>query len=276
VSQHLATDVMLDAYHHQMDFAAALLHAGDVDSFNALRRRAPFVTLSLRGRDLQGLNLGGADLADADLSKCQLRGAELSGADLSRADLSGADLRGCDLTSAKLNAANLSGANLSGVHGDSADFSKALLVGALLTRISDLTKARFDGAVLSQASLFSSNLAGAHLVRADLVLASLAAADLTEVAALERVDLTGANLSGTRLDASRCSSLWMTGVTGLDGATTQALRIRGCVFDGESVVQHVAPEITAGFKAQIAEDPSIPKDLRRSTLLSMLKAYYLR
>ena len=59
-----------------------------------------------------------------------LRGLDLSGFDLSRADLRGADLRGT----------NLSGANLSVAHLEAANFFKAVLDGA------DLTRAFLNGA----------------------------------------------------------------------------------------------------------------------------------
>jgi len=275
VSRYLATGLMEDVYHHQMDYAAALLRAGDFAGFNELRKATPFVVLSLGGRDLSGLDLTGARLADADLSGCRLRRAILRSADLSRADLGAADLTGADLTGASFQFANLSGANLTGVHGKGASFQSAVLHAATLAHISELAGARFDDAVLTQANLIGSRLPGAHFVRTNMLLASLVEADLTGVAELDRVDLTGANLGGARLDPARCSALWLTGATGLDRTIGRRLRSRGCVFTPAGVVELVAPAITTGFRAQIAEDPEVPPDRRRSTLLGMLKDYYL-
>lgn len=275
VSGYLATGHMKEVFSHQMDYGAALLHAGDIAGFNALRDATPFVVVSLGGRDLSGLDLSGAKLVDADLSGCRLRRAVLRGADLSRADLGGADLSGADLTEARFEFANLSGAKLTGVHGNGADFKSAVLHAATLAHISELADARFDDAVLTQANLIGSRLPGAHLVRTNLLLASLVEADLTTVAELDRIDLTGSNLAGTRLDPERCSALWLTGATGLNHTTATRLRSRGCVFTTAGVIDLVAPAITAGFRVQIAEDPEVPPDRRRSTLLGMLKDYYL-
>jgi len=276
LSRYLATGHMVEVFRHQMDYAVALLRSGDIASFNDLRHETPFVELSLRGRDLRGLNLAGANLANADLSGCRMSGTNLDAADLSRADLTGTDLTGADLTSARFEEANLSGASLAEVRGRGADFTHAVLDGATLAQVSKLTAARFDDAVLTRANLFQSRLPGARFVHTNMLLASLAEADLTTVAKLDRVDLTGANLSGTQLDAGRCSALWLTGATGLDSATATALKARGCIFKAYQVVDLVAPEISAGFKAQIAEDRSIPPNRRRLTLLSMLKDYYLQ
>ncbi len=276
VSRFLATGFMVDVFRHQMDYAAALLRSGDIAAFNDLRRRVPFVAFSLRGRDLRGLKLAGANLAGADLTGCRMSGVDLHGADLSRADLTAAVLAGADLTSARFEAANLGGADLSKVHGRGADFTRAALDGATLVDVSDLTNARFDDAVLSRANLFRSRFPGARFVRTNMLLASLVEADLTAVAKLDRVDLTGANLGGARLDPARCSALWLTGATGLDSAASAALKARGSVFKARQVLALVAPEITAGFRAQIAEDPEVPRARRRTALLSMLKDYYLQ
>jgi len=276
VSRYLAAGHMVDVFRHQMDYAMALLGSGDVASFNDLRRQVPFVRFSLRGRDLRGFTLAGANLAGADLRGCRMSGCDLQGADLSQASLGGADLSDSNLGSASFEGADLSGAKLSRVHGRGTDFTRAVLDSATLGGISALTGARFDDAVLSRANLIGSTFPGAHFVRTNMLLASLVNADLTTVAGLDRVDLTGANLSGARLDPGRCSALWLVGETGLDEATAAGLRQRGCIFKADEVLDLVAPEISAGFWAQIAEDPGVPRDRRRWTLLSMLKDYYLQ
>ncbi|NOZ79161.1 MAG: pentapeptide repeat-containing protein [Acidobacteria bacterium] len=276
VSRFLATGFMVDVFRHQMDYAMALLRAGDIASFNDLRHEVPFVAFSLRGRDLRGFTLAGANLAGTNLRGCRMNGSDLQGADLSRADLSGADLSASNLSLANFEDADLSGANLSKVHGRATDFSHAVLEGATLARITALTGVHFDDAVLSRADLIDSTFPGAHFVRTNMLLASLVNADLTTVAKLDRVDLTGANLSGTRLNPGRCSALWLVGVTGLDDVTATALRARGCIFKADQVIDVVTPEISAGFRAQIAENPKVPPDRRRWALLAMLKDYYLQ
>jgi len=276
ISRYLATDHMVEAFHHQMDFAAALLRAGDIASFNDLRRKFPFVAFSLRGRDLHGLDLSGADLSGMDLRGCPMAGVNLHGAHLERATLSGADLSGSDLTASRFDEADLSGANLSQVHGTGTVFTRAVLADANLSRIGALEGARFDEAVMSQVSMVHSRFPGAHFVHTNLLLASLVGSDLRSIAELDRADLTGANLSGTQLDPRRCSNLWLTGATGLGRATAGALRRRGCLFKPDQVFGLVAPEIVTGFTAQIEENREIPAGQRRSALLSMLKAYSLQ
>lgn len=80
-------------------------------------------------------NLSGAYLADADLSGSDLQGVDLSNANLNNANLSGANLGlnyGKKMAESP-KATNLTNATLRNAVLDSADFNRAILVGADLT-----------------------------------------------------------------------------------------------------------------------------------------------
>ncbi len=121
--------------------------------------------------DLRFADIPGIELWDADLSRVELQGVNLSGtwltrANLSYANLGAANLTGAWLVKANLNSAGLVLANLSNTNLIGADLSKARLMGA------DLTNAYFGGpgppSSHSRMSLISSNFEGAILSGADL------------------------------------------------------------------------------------------------------------
>ena len=105
-------------------------------------RKAPMMSVSLRGIVLDGSNLSSIDLSKADLSHSSLIRANLSLANLTKAILTEVNFSNAFLTQANLRAANLEKAN----------FSSAILRGVDF-QSSHLEKANFSGADLTQARL---------------------------------------------------------------------------------------------------------------------------
>ncbi len=73
-----------------------LLRDGDIQEFNAARKKGEAINLS--GMDLRGLDLRGIDAKGLDLSNCYLRQADLRGIDLSEANLHGASIHAAKIS----------------------------------------------------------------------------------------------------------------------------------------------------------------------------------
>ena len=275
LSRYLALQYMPRLYAHHMDYAMTLLRSGEVNRFNALRRATHFLTYNLAHRDLSGLDLRAADFSGAELTGTDFSGCNLSDANFRLAEMPQANLKDADVTRASFHQAVLSSAILTGIHGQGAVFEDAVLVGASLTRLDDLTLANFAGAELAQANLFASKFPSARFDRADFTLASAVGSDFGDVESMHDVNLTGANLTGARIEPDKAERAWFVNTDGLPSGMAAALRRQGGVARPEQVLEMVDPRIVAGFRAQIEEDPLIrPKD-REAVLLDMLQEYYL-
>lgn len=118
--------------------------------------------LVFRRIDLSGANFRGANFSRMDLSKTDLLGADLRDANLVETWLIGADLYKANLEGANLRGAVLIGANLSGVN-----LSKALLMEADFSD-ANLSGANLTDADLTFAKLYRTHLGNAILMGADL------------------------------------------------------------------------------------------------------------
>lgn len=161
-------------------------------------------------RDLSDVNLNGVDLSGeaTDLKQAILVRADLNGVDLSHAQLSKAILIGAQLSKANLFETDLSHADLSRAVFKEARLSHANLEGAKLFEAdffnADLRKANLSKAELTEVNLFYADLVGADLREAKLRDVRLSGADFRDVNFM-KAELIGAVLTGARLKGANFS-----------------------------------------------------------------------
>jgi len=131
----------------------AALGSGGTDAGD---RRALFVALSARSRDLPGANLSGLDLSQQNLAAFNLSNANLTGATLVNTRFDKATLSGAKLDSANLTGAFLMGAILSNATVRGARLDAANLRGA------DVTSVDLGSAVTTPLTVLASGLSGPY------------------------------------------------------------------------------------------------------------------
>ena len=164
--------------------------------------------LSVAGESLVGQNLANAYLRGAQLAGMDLSGANLRDANLNEANLQNASLAQADLTGTNLRKANLVSANLShAAFGDGTDLSNAKFHGAVLdgTWLSsqhfpdgtdvEWQDVSFVGACL--VGLSFRQLRGANFSNARIQYCNLSGADLRDT------DFTGSKIEYTLLKRAR-------------------------------------------------------------------------
>ena len=178
--------------------------------------------------NLEGANFARAKLFQADFCRANVKGANFSEAELASADFGGASAAGinmekadltnlragekADFTGGKFREAKAPKSIWEGSICDRADFSRAVLVGALFEDASvkdarfdraDLTKASFEDASAQRAVMTNANLLRASFDRANLTEARLDGSNLYEAAFWETIfgntTAEGANLKRTML-----------------------------------------------------------------------------
>jgi hypothetical protein len=135
------------------------------------------------------------DWQGADVQGCVLRGLNLAGLQMDNANFAKADLRGAILSRSAMPQAIFSHGRLDGANFSWANLMNAQLIGASAPNAS-FEGAKLTGAVLAMAHLEQANLRGADLRDACCDYANLTAADLTETN-LDNASLVGARLDGT-------------------------------------------------------------------------------
>lgn len=178
--------------------------------------------------NLEGVNFSRAKLPQADFCRANVKAANFNQAELASADFGGAVATGINMEKADLT--NLRAAEKSNFTGgkfreakaptsiwegailDQADFSRAVLTGALFEEASlketrfdraELTKAVFDDAQAQKAILTNANLLRASFNRTNLTAANLAGSNLYEASFWETVfhhtNIDGANIKRTSI-----------------------------------------------------------------------------
>jgi uncharacterized protein YjbI with pentapeptide repeats len=206
---------------------------------NAYLGQLTLTDANLSGANLAGANLTASILASADLSETNLAGANLRGSTLTLADLSGSvvtgavfqgttstgftqahlqstasyqakDLQGIWLSGNNLTGWDLSGQNLTGARLDRAmlansDLRDAVITGANLSEIGDLTQAQLR----STANFQAGNLDSVWVMENDFTNWDFSG-----------INLTGANLRGSGLTNANFSGAIVTDA-GFENTTTQ-------------------------------------------------------
>jgi len=272
----LAFTVTPAIYEHYLEYIIFLLESDQVDRFNQLRAETQYMQLNLTGVSLEGLNLEDADLQEAILEDADFKGAALEGASFFRARLRGADFSGAHVDRANFSQAEMLNVILNNVIGTAPDFSRAVLVNASLTSITDLRDARFDFAELAQCNMEGSEFPGAVFDHADFTLGSAVNVDFSEVESMNDVVFTGANLAGTRWNPSHTDRPWLVGSQGLDAPTIEKLRANGGILHPEELLELIDEEIIQGFRAQVDEDAEISEEQRDAVFFDLLRQYWMR
>jgi uncharacterized protein YjbI with pentapeptide repeats len=151
----------------------AMLHRGDVESFNKWREKHPNVNLNLRGEDLSSLSLNGAFLLNSNLKSASFRGSSLLGAIFCSSNLSCTDFSSANLEGAQFGppvgvepssvTSPLGEFLFKGAVARRAQFGGACIKNANF-RKADLTHCSFKGAVTNEFTSFE----GATLDHAEM------------------------------------------------------------------------------------------------------------
>ena len=164
-------------------------------------------------------NFADATMDHADLQRCDLAGATFERSRAEQIDMSGADLTGAKCGEGTCFArgrfkavaaarsiwtdADLQGADFTSAFLERADFSRAVMTGALLRgvgcRFANFDQTILQQADISQADLFMANLTRAEMESANLSNGSFYGAEFLN-AKFSKTNIQGANLKMTKLD----------------------------------------------------------------------------